>query len=180
MRSVYLVVRRIEASLLAVAMIAIAGVTIVNVIARNLTGEGLAFAEEVNQLLIVVVCFVGISYAAGQNRHIRMTALSDALPVPARRLLMVFVFGTTAVLLFVLSWYALCYALSVDRRSPVLNVPLGRIYLLAPVGLALGGAQYALAAYRNLRGPEVYASFDHLDGYEDFEPEAVTEPTDRD
>jgi len=166
------VLHRIEEWVLASAMILMALATIVNVFARNLTGDTIAATEELNQFLIVLVCFVGLSYAAGEGRHIRMTALSDALPVRARRWLMVFVCGSTALLLFALAWFAAQYAASVDRRSPVLGVPLMWIYLVAPLGLFLGAVQYAFAALRNARasGSDVFIAFDRLDGYDELEP----------
>lgn len=156
-------------------MIVIAGVTVTNVVARNLTGESLAFAEELNQFLIVMVCFVGLSYAAGKGRHIRMTAISDLLPDGARRILMIFVTSTTAALLFTLCWYAFHYALGVDRRSPVLDVPYSWVYMIAPIGLGLGGLQYALAAWRNLSSSEVYIAYDQLEGCEPLELETNSE-----
>lgn len=165
----FIYVRRIEAVGLSVAMLAMAAVTIANVFARNVTGHGLAAAQELNQFLIIFVCFVGLSYAAGMGRHIRMTALTDALPRKARRRLMVFISVSTAALLIALGWYALRYALSVDRESPVLGVPMHYVYLLAPLGLWMGSLQYILTALRNLRGPHVYASFDRIDEHEELE-----------
>lgn len=150
-------------------MLAMAGVTIANVVVRNLTGETLAFAEELNRFLIVFVCFVGLSYGAGRGRHIRMTAIADALPPEPRRGLRVVVCATTAALLAVLGWYALSYAVDVDRRSPVLGVPLRWVYLLAPLGLWMGAVQYALTTARNLRGDGIWASYDTPDGHEDSE-----------
>lgn len=174
MRRVYTLVRRLEQLGLAVAMLAMAAVTIANVVVRNATGETLAFAEELNQFLIVFVCFVGLSYAAGEGRHIRMTALFDALPQTARRRGMAALCGSTALLLCVLAYYAARYAWSVDRRSPVLGVPLSIVYALAPVGLAMGGVQYALAAAKNLTSREVWVSFDRRDGPEELDSD-VTE-----
>lgn len=171
MSRLHVVLRRVEGWVLATAMIIMAVATIVNVFARNLTGNTIAATEELNQFLIVLVCFVGLSYAAGEGRHIRMTALSDALPVRLRRWLMAFVCASTALLLLALAWYAAQYALSVDRRSPVLGVPLRWVYLIAPAGLFLGAVQYAFAALRNARasGSEVFIAFDRLDGYDDLE-----------
>lgn len=171
MGKLYSALHRLQGGILAVAILVMAATTIVNVFARNLTGGMLAASEELNRFLIVLVCFVGLSYAAGEGRHIRMTALSDALPRRARRWLAVFVQATTALLLVLFAWYALRYALSVDRRSPVMGVPLGWVYLIAPLGLLLGGVEYALAAARNVRGPDVYRSFGSLDGYEELDRE---------
>lgn len=179
MRSLFRFVRRIEEVGLATAMLAMAAITIANVLARNLSGESLAAAEELNQFLIVFVCFVGLSYGAGQGRHIRMTALTDAMPRQARRRLMVFVCASTALLLALLGFYALRYALSVDRSSPVLGVPLGWIYALAPLGLWMGSLQYGLAALRNLQGTDVWASFDRLDGHVDLDDTGTAVDSDR-
>lgn len=169
MKTVYEVLRRIEAFLLAGAILTMALATVANVFARNLFGEPLAETEELNRFLIVLICFVGLSYAAGEGRHIRMTALSDALPSEARRWLMVVVCGTTAALLFLLTWYAANYVLDVDRRSPVLGVPLRVVYVVAPLGLFLSGVQYTLTALRNVKGPGVYITFERLDDYEEVE-----------
>lgn len=173
MQRLFRFVRRIEAVGLSVAMLAMAAVTIANVFARNVTGNNLAAAEELNQFLIVFVCFVGLSYAAGMGRHIRMTALTDALPRDARRRLMVFISASTSALLIALGWFALRYAASVDRESPVLGVPLRHVYLLAPIGLWMGALQYILTALRNAYGPEVYASFDRIDGHDELDTAAA-------
>jgi TRAP-type C4-dicarboxylate transport system permease small subunit len=168
-RKLHAIQRKLEGWLLAAAMLVMAAATIVNVFARNLTGDTIAATEELNQFLIVVVCFVGLSYAAGEGRHVRMSALCDALPVRARRWLLAGICATTALLLFALAWYAASYALGVDRRSPVLGVPLGWVYLVAPAGLFLGGVQYAFAAARNVAGPGAYVAADRPDGYEELE-----------
>lgn len=152
-------IRRIEGAVLAVAMLVMAASTIVNVLARNLTGDSLAATEELNQLLIVVVCFVGLSHAAGEGRHIRMTALSDALPRRARRALVALVCGSTSALLAGFAVLAVRYALGVDRTTPVLGVPLKLVYAVAPLGLGLGAIQYALAAVATLRGPGVFIAY---------------------
>lgn len=170
-KKLYSKLHQLQGALLALAILVMATMTIANVFVRNLTGNTLAATEELNRLLIVLVCFVGLSYAAGEGRHIRMTALSDALPQRARRWLRAFVCATTSILLFVIAWYALSYALDVDRRSPVMGVPLRWVYLIAPIGLFLGGLEYALASLRNAWGPDVYLAFDRLDGYEDVEGE---------
>ena len=73
------------------------------------------------------------------------------------------------MLLVVLGWYAARYAWSVDRRSPVLDVPMRVVYCLAPLGLWMGAVQYVLATARNLRGPGIWASYDRPDGHEELD-----------
>jgi TRAP-type C4-dicarboxylate transport system permease small subunit len=168
-RRLFLIIRRVEATILSGSVIAMAAITIVNVFARNLLRRNLAAAEELNQFLIVLVCFVGLSYAASQGRHIRMTALYDQLGPRPRKVLMVVISATTSALMFFLAWFALSYAWSVDRTSPVLGVPLYVVYLAAPLGLFLAGVQYLLTLIRNLRSDEVYIAFDHTDAYHEID-----------
>lgn len=157
-------IRLCESFLLTAAILVMAATTISNVVLRGVTGGSLAAAEELNQFLIVLVCFVGLSHAAGEGRHIRMTAVSDALPIRVRRaVLMVVLVGTAAVLL-VLTAAAVSYASSVDRSSPVMGVPVRWVFLIAPLGMIGGAVHYLAAAWRTWQGPGLYVAWDVEDG----------------
>lgn len=171
MRRAALIVQQIERWILTSAVLAMAANTIVNVFARNLFGQNLAASQELNEFLIIIVCFAGLSYAASQGRHIRMTAIYDQLSDRYRRLLMIFISATTAALLFTLAWFGASYAGSVDRISPVLGIPLRIVYAIVPLGLTLGGIQYVLTLWRNLRSDEPYLSFDHPDRHIEVDTE---------
>ena len=169
-------IRRIEECLLAAGILVIAAMTIANVIARNLGGHSLAFAEEICQFMIIQVCFVGLSYAAGMGRHIRMTALYDLLPHKPRKCLMILIAGLTSALMFLLAWYSIQYVLAVHDSgsvSPTLRVPMAWVYAVAPVGLILAGIQYALAVIQNLRSPKVYLSWERTDEYDEAPSDAI-------
>jgi C4-dicarboxylate transporter DctQ subunit len=156
----------VEAALLAASVLLIAVLTITNVICRAVFGFSLAITDELTQVAIIVLCFTGLSYAAGQGRHIRMTALYDLLPPRPRKALMVVITAVTALLLLVLAGYAVAYVVVVYRLggiSPALQVPFWLLYLVAPVGLLLAGIQYALAAVKNLTAPGIHLSFTRPD-----------------
>jgi len=168
LNQIFRVIQRVEEVLLATAILAIAGLTIVNVISRSVFGASLASTEELCQFLIVLVTFVGLSYGAGKGRHIRMTALYDQFGEENRKRMMVVIAGSTAILLLYLAWLALDYVLVVRRLgsvSPVLQVPLYLVYLTAPVGLVLAGTQYLFATLQNIRRKGVYLSYDTKDEY---------------
>lgn len=163
------VLQRIEEVLLAVSIAVIACLTILNVFCRSLLGFSLAFTEEVSQFCIIVVCFVGLSYAASKGRHIRMTALYDQLSHKMRKLFMTVITALTAVMMFALTAYAVQYVHTVYELGgiyPALRVPYFVIYAIAPVGLFLAGLQYALACIRNLTSEDIYLSFEVKDEYE--------------
>ena len=149
---------RIESTVLATALLIIAGLTVANVFVRNLLGEAIAATQEVNEFMVVLICFVGLSHAVGRGRHIRMTALYDQLAPRFRKVMMILISAGCVILLAVLARYALRYALSVDRTSPVLGVPMRLVYLVAPVGLVLGALQYLLVLGVNLTREGVWVA----------------------
>ena len=171
---VFAAVTWLEELCLAWGILGIAALTIANVVGRAVFGNSLASAEELSQFLMVFVTFLGLGYAAGKGRHIRMTALYDALPLRARKAVRLFITATTAALLFYLAYLGLRYSLGTVRElgsvSPALEVPLWLVYLAAPAGFILAGIQYVLAFVQNLRAEEVYLSFEQLDEYGDAPP----------
>ena len=164
------VIQRIEEVLLSASILTIAALTILNVVCRSVFGFSLAFTEEVSQFCIIVVCFVGLSYAASKGRHIRMTAIYDQLSPTLRKAFMVAITVSTALIMLALSWYAVLYVATVHELGgiyPALRVPFYVVYAIAPVGLFLAAVQYALAAVRNLASKDVYLSFEQKDEYEE-------------
>ena len=151
----------LERHLLAWAIILMAVNTIANVVVRVGWSGSLFFTEELNQFLIVLVTFVGASAAARQGRHIRMSALTDMLPVPHRRRMFAFIQVVTATVLGLLAWYAVQYILRIQglgRVTPALQLPTWLTLLWLPLGLGLTSLQFVLAALVNLRRDEVYLS----------------------
>lgn len=164
------VLQRVEEVLLSASILIIAGLTIVNVFCRSVLGFSLAFAEEVSQFCIIIVCFVGLSYAASKGRHIRMTAIYDQMPLRIRKALMVLITASTSAIMIVMACYALSYVAAVHDLGgiyPALRVPFYVVYSIAPLGLLLAGIQYGLAAARNLTSSDVYISFERKDEYEE-------------
>ena len=169
MARIFRAIRRIEELVLAWSVVTIALLMVANVICRSLLGFSLAFAEELSQFLIIAVTFVGLSYAAGHGRHIRMTAIYDQLPERWRKIMMIMISATTCLLLMVLAGYALRYVATVHflgTVSPVLQVPLFIVYSVVPLGLLLAAMQYGLTTARNIVSREVYVSFDRRDEYD--------------
>ena len=170
-------ITRIEELCLSWGTLGIALLTVGNVLSRALLGRSILFAQELCQFLIVLVTFMGIGYAVGEGRHIRMTALYDALPERWRKRLMLFITATSSGLLGWLAWLGFDYAWFTVRVlgpvSPVLQVPLHWVYIAAPLGLGLGAVQYALAFVKNLTTEGVHLSFRRVDEYDDAPPQGM-------
>lgn len=161
-----------EAFVLAAGVMIMASVSVANVIGRFVLGESLFFVEELNRFLIVLITFVGLGYAARMGRHIRMSAIYDALPDGLRKALMVVICLITSAAMFTLAWYASVYVVGVfesGRMSASLRIPVYITFLWVPVGFVITGIQYLLTAVANLSRPDVYLSASIVDTYEDTE-----------
>ncbi|HBM49070.1 MULTISPECIES: TRAP transporter small permease [Marinobacter] len=167
-------IARIEAVMLAGGVILMAVNTCVNVIARFVFGEGLFFSGEINRILIILITFAGIGYAARHGRHIRMSAVYDAFPAKGRKALMIFIALFTSVVMFFLCYHSYGYIETLYGRGrilPALGLPIWWIYVWVPVGFAITGIQYFLTAIKNLTSKDVYLSTGVVDGYADTETE---------
>jgi TRAP-type C4-dicarboxylate transport system permease small subunit len=167
-------ISKAESVILALGVLLMAVNTVSNVVGRFVFGSSLFFSEEVNRILIVMITFAGIGYAARHGRHIRMSAIYDALPVGGRRVLMICIALFTSLVMFFLCYYSVTYIIDLygkGRVLPSMGLPVYLIYLWVPVGFAVTGIQYLLTAIKNVTSHDVYLSTVVVDGYKDTETE---------
>ncbi|NDY95663.1 TRAP transporter small permease [Wenzhouxiangella limi] len=154
-----------ERSALIAGILTMAGVSVVNVALRNLSGSSLIWANEVTQLLLVVVTFMGVGLGARQTRHIRVSAIHDLLPVSARKVLLIVTSTGTALLLLMMAGWAHGYAESTQRSCRILPesiqlgglaVPLGTMPVAVAVALVL--LAMALSGHLMARLPDLAAA----------------------
>lgn len=167
-------ISKVEAVILALGVILMAVNTCTNVIFRFVLGEGLFFSGEINRILIIMITFAGIGYAARHGRHIRMSAIYDVLPTTPRRILMILIALFTSAIMFFLCYYSVDYITNLYDRGrilPALGFPIWTIYVWVPIGFAVTGTQYLLTAIKNVTSTDVYLSTGVVDGYADTEKE---------
>jgi TRAP-type C4-dicarboxylate transport system permease small subunit len=167
-------IARVEAIMLAVGVLLMAANTVANVVGRFVFQNSLFFSEELNRILIILITFAGISYAARQGRHIRMSAIYDALPPKVRKFMMIVIALVTAVFMLGLAWYSSQYILTQASRGrvlPSLQIPVWIILVWVPVGFFMTGLQYLLTAIKNIIEKDIYLSTNVIEGYDDSELE---------
>ena len=163
-------IARLEAFLLAAGVLLMAANTVSNVVGRFIFGSSIQATEEVNRILIILITFAGISYAARHGRHIRMTAFFDMMPPKARKALMIVIALVTAGFMFALCWYSWGYMMTQMSRGRVLSslqIPVWITLVWVPVGFFMTGLQYLLTAIKNILAPDIYLSTTVLEGYGD-------------
>lgn len=159
----------VEQGILIIGILTMAVASIVGVFARNL-GHSLSFVDELAQLLVVIVTFVGVGHGVRNARHIRVSALHDMLPKKGQKILLTFVSFFSCALLALLAVYSIYYVGDLQnsgRVMPSMQLPLWIPYLIVPVGLIVGSAQFFLAGVRNLISKGAWLSWHNRDEYED-------------
>ena len=167
-------ISRIESFFLATGVLLMALNTVANVVGRFAFQQSIFFSEELNRILIILITFAGISYAARHGRHIRMSAIYDALPSNVRKPLMIGIALVTALFMFGLCYYSIGYLLTQASRGrvlPALQIPVWITLIWVPIGFFMTGAQYVLTAIKNMTSRDIYLSTSVLEGYEEDELE---------
>ncbi len=110
------------------------------VILRFVFKSGFAWAEEFARFMFVWLVYLSLSYATRQNRHIRLTILSNALPETGRK---VFAMASD-IIFFLFSIILLVYCIGLVKSTAqygdmavTLNVSRNVLYVAGVVGFLM-------------------------------------------
>jgi C4-dicarboxylate transporter, DctQ subunit len=148
---------------------ALALLLLINVIARTFF-RSIYYAEELSEVLITIVTFVGVSYAARKARHIRMGAILEAFPARLEKVLVVLISGISAVVMFVLAYHSYRYLMFVktmEQTTPSLRIPYWIFLIIVPIGFFMAGFQYVRTVIKNFAEKEVWLSPEQQSEYEE-------------
>lgn len=165
-------IRGVEETILSWGVISMAVMTIGNVLSRKFFNHSWSFSEEVSQFILVIITFMGVSYAARKGRHIRMTALCEMMTPRVQKAMMLIVALVTMIILFYLCYHSSLYMLKIKaygRVTPALRIPFYLVLIWVPIGLFLGAIQYGLAFVKNLREKEIWLSYEEKSEYKEFD-----------
>ncbi len=163
------ILSKIEELILSSGVIIMAAVLVGNVISRRVLNDSWGFAEELGQMLVIAITFIGASYAARKGRHIRMSAIFDAVSPKLQKIVYIIISITTSTVMLVLSYLAYNYMLTVqkiDRVTPVLRMPVSIVVAVVAVGFFLTAVQYLSILFLNLKYPELYIGTDKITNVE--------------
>ena len=141
--------RRIESGLLVALLLAMIGVAVYQVVARNLFGTGLIWGDSMVRVALLWVTMIG-AMAAGPDGHIRVDVVGRFVSERIARRLARVTNVFASVLCFALAWYSLTlihydYA---DATPGFGVVPAWVCELVIPVASSVMGVRYLIAAVR--------------------------------
>lgn len=160
-----------ERLLIGGSVLAMAAIMTGNVLGQIFFSSGIPGTEEVTEMLIIVMTFIGVGYGARHARHISMSAIYDQLTGGARKTLLIVICVGTGLLMFYFAWKSAVYTFDIYERGRVsssLHFPLWIVYLALPIGFTLAGVQFMLTTVRNLTSPDIYRSFTEKEEYSDI------------
>lgn len=150
-------VRKLEEFLISYGIIIMAIILVANVISRVVFSNSIQAAEELGQVLIVMITFIGTSYAARMGKHITMSALIDSIPRKFKKPYIYFTSTVSTVLLLWLGYLGTLYVLRImnsGRITPSLQFPMWILYIFVPLGFFLASLQYLVTIVVNIKDQE--------------------------
>jgi TRAP-type C4-dicarboxylate transport system permease small subunit len=123
--------------LVIVILAAMALMVFANVALRFLTDASILWVEEVSRYLMIWLTFLGAGLVLRYGGHIGIDNLQDAFPRQAhyiRALIFLLLLGFFSFMVWIGFRYA---ALTWGQTTPVMEIPVGIVYLAMPVGFML-------------------------------------------
>ncbi len=159
-----------EVTILCGAISLLALFIIVNVFARFFF-QSIYFVEELSEFLIIMITFVGASYATRRARHIRMGAFLDLMPDWLEKIFIVVISLVSALVMFVMTWHSCSYLTRVrdmGQTTSALRAPYWIFLVIIPIGFFASGIQCLRTVMKNLMEKEVWLSADQQSEYDEL------------
>jgi TRAP-type C4-dicarboxylate transport system permease small subunit len=147
---------RFERVLCALAFAVLASALFLDVLLRELIGNGLPWARQVGVYSNIVVALIGIGLASQAGTHLRPRFADGWLPARFESVIAVLQHAVTA--LFFLGFAAIALQLvfetyQLKEISTVLRTPVWPVQALLPLAFLLGALRHGLYAYDPSLGP---------------------------
>ena len=157
---------RVNRAALIAMLAAMALMVFTNVALRFTTDQSILWVEEVSRYLMIWLTFIGAGLVLRYGGHIGIDTLQERFPAQAPKLRAVIFVLLVAFFAF-MTWIGTRYAmLTWGQTTPVLQIPVGAVYLALPIGFGLLVVHLLLMAAPYVRARAVLTD-------ESFDPEAV-------
>lgn len=131
------VLARIEDCGLLLAFWALGGVVFAQFFFRYFLNMPLGWTEELARYLLIATAFLGLPVVTRAGEHIAIEILADALPGPAKRLLLILGELVLITIVAILAWQANALVKLSSQMMSSLPLPKSIIYYVVLVGLTL-------------------------------------------
>lgn len=112
----------------------------IQVIMRYVFKNSLTWSEELARYLYIWQTWIGISYAARNGSHLRITMIRDRLPEKGKQILeliVTLIWIAFGIFVIVMGAQAVSTIASYGQKSAALQIPMQICYIAIPVGMFL-------------------------------------------
>ncbi len=128
------------------AVTAMTGLVLTQVVLRYVFKSPLVWVEEASIFLMIWMAFVGAGVALRRGAHVAMTLVLERVPPGLARVLWYVSHAAVLGFVLVLAWQGWLLALAVERqRSPALEISMIWPYMVMPLGAAFMASQVVAA-----------------------------------
>lgn len=144
----------LEELILVPSFIATVAIVFMQVVMRYLFNSSLSWSEELTRYIFVWQIWLGISYTAKKENHLRVTTLTDRISEKGKQYIEVIVMAIWIGFFIYMS--GLGYQLTMKvagfgQKSAALRIPMAFCYLAIPVGCTLTVVRLIELCIRNYR-----------------------------
>lgn len=153
MERVSLFINRITHQLSAILIMALMGLTVMDVAGRFLFNRPIRGTFELTEFALVLIVFFALGYAQHNDDHVAIDLLYTRFPKVGQRVLDIFSALLSVTVISLMSWRLYVYSgrmLAGNYTTAVLRIPLHPLVLLA----ALGTIGFILALITSLFKPQ--------------------------
>ena len=158
-----------EVGVLSASIAALAILLVANVIARTFF-QSIYYANEIARFLIILITFVGTSYAARKARHIRMGAFLDLMPAKLEKVFRFVICTVNSIVLLTMAYFSFIYMnqmRGLGQTTSALQAPYWIFMIIVPIGFGSAGIQYIRTIVKNIREEEVWLSPEQQSEYDE-------------
>ncbi len=133
---------RLTAVLEVLALICMAVMTVLvvaQVVMRYVFNEPLTWSEELARIVFIYMTFTGIGAAYGRRRHMFVDAIVILFPVKIQKAIEWLVVGMASLFFLVVMVVTIRMIgdlFQSELNTPALEIPMGLVYLIIPLGLS--------------------------------------------
>lgn len=152
-------IKKLEELILIILVGTMTVVLIANVLYRFILQNSLNYAEELGAYLLVAVTYLGSGYAVRGSKHIRMTAIMEAMSEKMAKRWSIVIDSISSVAFFVIGylvWLYMMRVMNMGSLTPALQIPRWITILPVVIGMFATGGQYLLLVAMNIIDKENY------------------------
>ena len=139
-QTLYKIWDHLEEYVLVYSLMVSVALVFVQVVMRRVFNNSLSWSEELARYLYVWQTWLGVSYAARNGTHLRITMLKDRLPAKAQQILeilVVLVWMGFGIFVIYHGMGVVNTIASFGQKSSALKIPMQFCYMSIPVGMFL-------------------------------------------